>query len=280
MSSEPGAGQTAKTNSVSVGEVVPLTFTAVDSLAFAAVKARLSRLSSTRFEASALGPLIELLSLSRDGLLPDLDSLPCIDLSPVSEFYAAYRQKQKLWTCPSKRRGFLKAGEKHDETATFRFCSAAQRAATMAGFGRGAALQLVAALLEMLDNIYLHSKKSATGFAAFDADARKFQFVIADGGIGILRSLKECDEYTELSDHGDALQVALTDGCSRYGRGSNHGRGFSPLFVGLSNLNGSLRFRSGDHALTIDGKDPKNIPWTKNAKPPICGFLASISIKM
>lgn len=272
--------QDAKTNGLRVGEVAPLTFAAVDSIAFAAVKGRLSSLSSIRLSASSLGPLVELLSLSRDGLLPDLGSLPCIDLSSVSEFYAAYRQNQKLWICPFKRRGFLKAGEKHDETASFRFCSAAQRAATIAGFGRGAALQLAAALVEMLDNIDLHSKRPATGVAAFDADARRFQFVIADGGIRILRSLKECNEYSELSDHGDALQVALTDGCSRYGRGSNHGRGFSPLFVGLSNLNGSLRFRSGDHALTIDGKDPKNIPWTKNAKPPIGGFLASVCIKM
>jgi anti-sigma regulatory factor (Ser/Thr protein kinase) len=269
-----------KTDSVSIGELSPLTFTAVDGLAFAAMKARLSRSPSRAYAAMALGPRVELLSLSRDGLLPQVDSMSWIDLSSVSEFHSAYQQNHQLWICSSsKRQGFLRTPEDHDETVTFRFCSAVQKAAITAGFGKGVARQLAAAIDEMLDNIYLHSRMPATGLAAFEARAKKFEFVIADGGIGILRSLKGCDEYSSLLDHGDALQVALTDGCSRYGSGSNHGHGFSPLFVGLSNLNGSLRFRSGDHALTIDGRNPKNIPWRKNAKPPISGFLASISIE-
>jgi hypothetical protein len=268
-----------KTDSVSTGEFLPLTFTAVDGLAFAAMKARLRRPPSKIFTVTNLGPFVELFNLSRDGLLPRLDS-SWLDLSLVSDFYAAYRQEHRLWICPStKRQGFLRTDRNDDQPTIFRFCSAAQRAAIAAGFTKGVARQLAAALGEMLDNIYLHSKMSATGLAVFETHARKFEFVVADGGIGILRSLKESDEYSGLLDHGDALQIALTDGCSRFGNGSNHGHGFSPLFVGLSNLKGSLRFRSGDHALTIDGRDPKNIPWRKNAKPPISGFFAAVSIE-
>jgi hypothetical protein len=207
--------------------------------------------------------------------------MPWIDFSPVSEFYEAYRQQDQLWIYPgTKRLALLRTSEKHDETAIFRFCSAAQKAAITAGFGKTISRQIAAAAHEMLDNVYLHSNKCETGLAAFHAGIRKFEFVVLDAGIGILRSLKECTEFGVLKDHGDALQVALTDGCSRYGTGSNHGHGFSPLFVGLSNLKGSLRFRSGDHALLIDGKDPKNIPWKKSAKPPICGFLASVCLEI
>jgi len=92
-----------------------------------------------------------------------------------------------------------------------------------------------------------------------------------------IKSLRTCPEHALLNDHGDALQLALTDGGSRYGSGTKHGHGFRPIFVGLSILNGFLRFRSGDHALTIEGRDPKQMPWKKSAKPPISGFLASIS---
>jgi hypothetical protein len=34
---------------------------------------------------------------------------------------------------------------------------------------------------------------------------------------------------------------------------AKRGNGFRPLFQGLANLNGTLRFRSGDQALTMDG---------------------------
>jgi len=50
------------------------------------------------------------------------------------------------------------------------------------------------------------------------------------------------------------LRLALTDGVSRYGKEAKRGAGFRPIFVGLANLAGSLRFRTGDHALTIEGQ--------------------------
>jgi hypothetical protein len=131
----------------------------------------------------------------------------------------------------------------------------------------------------MTDNIYLHSDRSQTGMAAFLSRSGYSEFGVLDRGIGVLRSLQSCGEYAGLQDHGDALQVALTDGCSRFGTGSKHGHGFRSLFIGLSNLNGALRFRTGDHALTIDGRNPVAIPWTKVAKPKIGGFLAFVSCR-
>ena len=133
--------------------------------------------------------------------------------------------------------------------------------------------------LQMVDNIYLHSALSETGMAAYHARAGYFEFAVLDRGVGVLRSLQNNSEYSCLSDHGDALQLALTDGCSRFGSNSSHGHGFRPLFIGLSNLNGALRFRSGDHALTIDGRNPQTIPWTKIAKANISGFFASVSCR-
>jgi anti-sigma regulatory factor (Ser/Thr protein kinase) len=272
--------ETDKIDGVSGRGFLPLTFTAVDGLAFAAAKGRLAAAPPRIYSAASVGALIELLILSRDGLLPKLEGNQWVDFSLAENLYAAYQRNDRLWVCPTtKQRALFRTSEKDSQDTAGRFCVAAEKAARSVGLSKGVARQLVAALGEMLDNVHLHSKSLATGLAAFDANAQKFEFVVADRGVGIVRSLKECNEYSELSDHGDALEFALTDGCSRYGRGTNHGHGFAPLFVGLSNLNCSLRFRTGDHALTIDGRDPKNIPWRKIAKPPIPGFLASVSIE-
>ena len=52
---------------------------------------------------------------------------------------------------------------------------------------------------------------------------------------------------------------------------------FVPSLPGWRTLSGELRFRSGDHALTIDGMNP-SLPAARQAeKTPIRGFLAAVS---
>ena len=94
----------------------------------------------------------------------------------------------------------------------------------------------------------------------------------ADRGIGILRSLCRCAAYAALLDEGKAL----TDGVSRHGPDSNHGHGFRPIFTSLMNLHGELRFRSGDHAIVMDGASPALATSRITQKAPIDGFFASV----
>jgi anti-sigma regulatory factor (Ser/Thr protein kinase) len=257
-----------------------LTFTELDGLAFAATRSRLgNRDSSKVLVAGELGPVMELLQLATDGLLPQLDRVPGLTLVGVAQIQALMASGRKEWIAPDRRVGFFRTETKppSDETRWTGFRLCAQQAAIGVGFPKPVAHQFAGALGEMLSNIYEHSESSDTGILAFRAVPTLFEFVVADRGIGVLKSLKSCSEHALLDDHGDALQLALTDGCSRHGTGTNHGKGFRPIFTGLSNLNGSLRFRSGDHALTIDGRDPKHTPWKKVKKPRISGFFASIS---
>jgi hypothetical protein len=135
---------------------------------------------------------------------------------------------------------------------------------------------MVAAMRELESNTREHSESPATGLLAFRATARIFEFVAADHGIGILRSLQECPAYASLSDHGKALEAALTDGISRFGPESNRGHGFRPIFLGLANMRAILRFRSGDHALIIDGTSPELSKSQLAQKPHIDGFFVSI----
>jgi hypothetical protein len=257
-----------------------LTFTAVDGLAFAASRARLrNRDPSNVLLAGELGPAMELVQLAADGLVPRLDLVPGLALDGMSELHRRLASGRNEWISEDRRMGFFRTAAEPpaNEGPWLGFRLSAQQAAVRVGFPPKVAQQFAGALGEMHSNIYEHSEAPATGLLAFRATPGVFEFVVSDRGIGVLKSLKSCPEHTLLNDHGDALQVALTDGGTRYGSGTKHGFGFRPIFVGLTNLNGFLRFRSGDHALTIEGRDPKQMPWRKARKPRISGLFASIS---
>jgi hypothetical protein len=136
------------------------------------------------------------------------------------------------------------------------FLRRVQNAATRSGFTAKLGAGLAAAFEEMTDNALIHSLRPSTALAGYQWSTDVFEFVAADAGQGVLASLRMNAEFAGIRDHGEALRVALSEGASRFGPGSGHGFGFRQLFVSLANLNGRLRFRSGDHALLIDGTSP------------------------
>ncbi|SDF23959.1 hypothetical protein SAMN05444167_1812 [Terriglobus roseus] len=229
--------------------------------------------------ASEIGPIFELGLLSKAGLVPWPGDSGWLHLNGVASLMAGLAKRKHFWTCPSTRAmGLYRTyvTPPSDESLWIEFGVAAQYCATQAGFSRDESAQLVGAIGEMQSNIYEHSKASSTGIVAFKGSPGTFEFVLADRGIGVLESLRACSEYSHLTSHGQALQMTLTEGVSRHGSSSGRGLGFRPLFRGLSNLSGSLRFRSGDYALTIDGKSPGIIPAKLWQKPSLKGFFASI----
>ena len=254
-----------------------LDFATLDGLAFAAERGRLGGTVLDRAVARDLGPLIEMSHLASAGLLPRPGEAPWLELDGVRDFRRALASGQIRWVCPFNRNiGFLRTAAAHDEIAWTNFGLAAQQAATAAGFAKRVATQLVGAIGEIYSNIYDHSEAPKTGLIAFMARSGSFEFVSTDRGIGVLDSLRACPEYASIDDHGEALRLTLTDGVSRHGGGTGHGRGFRPLFIGIANLNGSLRFRSGDHALVIDGHNPSLMGARLAQKPGIKGFFTSV----
>jgi hypothetical protein len=266
------------------GNAKPLTFAAVDDLAFAAERGRLQGGSaSTVFMPAEIGPLIELAKLSGHGHLPSMKANPWIALGTYSAFYDAIMAGHEQWICPrSHRLGFIRTtwDPLGDDTRWTRFCYQAQRAAVAGDCPKRIAAELVGAIGELQSNIYEHSQAVRTGLIAFRTAQRHFEFVVSDRGIGILASLRSCLDYASLHDHGKALSLALEDGHSRHGLAAGRGTGFRQLFIGLANLNGALRFRSGDHALTIDGRNPTLMMAKLAQKPYIKGFIASVSCSL
>lgn len=132
----------------------------------------------------------------------------------------------------------------------------AQNIAVAHGLKRAFVDGLIGALGELQDNVYEHSEAFESGLAAYAVSAGVFEFVVADAGIGVLASLRRNPEFASMADSGDALKVAASDGASRFDRSTGHGFGIGTLFRALARDAGELRFRSGDHAMSICGNRP------------------------
>ena len=257
-----------------------LLFSDVDGLAFLAARGKVSRISqSATYVPQRLGPLLELLHLCVGGLIPRLEDW--LASSGAASMIAALQQARESWVTPvSQDAGFIRAarrGPDGDSRLTGFLMNAKRAGHGISGLTATVAGQLVAAMQELENNIHEHSEAPETGIIAYKAEPAAFEFVVADHGIGILRSLRGCAAHASLSDEGKALRAALTDGVSRHGPTNNHGYGFRPIFTGLVNLHGELRFRSGDHAVMMDGTTPELATAQITQKAPIDGFFASVT---
>jgi hypothetical protein len=259
--------------------VKPLTFSAVDELGFAAAAGHLNGAEApARYEPKSLGPLLELQSLVAGGRVPR-SAKQWLVANGASPMLNALQEGRELWVSPDNRRlGFIRAvrAKPNGDSRLTAFLMDAQRAARYAGRLPGHSPgQLVAAMEELENNIHEHSDAADTGVLAFRAAPGLFEFVATDRGIGVLASLRKCTKFAPLEDHGKALESALADGTSRFDE-RGRGNGFRPIFIGLVNLRGSLRFRSGDHALLLDGASPKLTTARLAQKAAIDGFFASV----
>jgi len=238
---------------------------------------RLAEVRAGSLHPSTLGPLIEFLQLVSAGTLPSF-AISWLDTTQSVRFLRAWSDGRKQWLSQTGHFGFIRASADCEEwyNVATGFLMSAQRAARdVSGLPGAIPAQMAAAIQELEGNIQEHSRAPSTGVLAFSAAANVFEFVVADRGIGILRSLKSSPTYSALDDHGRALELALTDGTSRY-NDPMRGHGFRPIFQGLANLHGYLRFRTGDGAIVMDGTAPTLATAQVSQKPRMEGFFASV----
>ena len=256
-----------------------LQFRDVDGLAFAAAHGKLDdTMLRDTYVPHRLGPILELMQLSTGGRMPRPgDWLTVNGTFPLA---SALEQTMESWVSPVQcHAGFIRATRRgpngHSRLTGF-LMNAKRAGREVAGLPAAVSGQLVAAMEELENNVHEHAEAPETGILAYRAEPGAFEFVVSDRGIGILRSLRRCAAYGALTDEGKALEAALTDGVSRHGLNNNHGHGFKHIFAGLMNLHGELRFRSGDHAITMDGTSPALATSKIAQKAPIDGFFASV----
>lgn len=261
-------------------KVYSLDFHLVDDLLFASSRGNLPGHDGMGLSLDALGPLIELMhAASERSPLSSLLNSVCRD-GPLKQFSEAYLGGQRQWMCTTKKSGFLRLRANQGETAPSRFCIEIHRAALAAGFASSGVRQLVGALLEMHGNILEHSGAIETGVLAFRVSDGLLEFAVADCGAGILSTLIRNPVYAHITTHAVALRLALTNGVSRFPDSPDRGQGFRPLFLGLAGMNGNLRFRSGDHALTLAGRNLMLENHQTLQREYTSGFLASVASRI
>ena len=251
----------------------------MDDLAFAGIagKETLRDVPVGSYLPVMLGPLIEFLFLASDGTIPST-GVEWLRDSQISRFLKAWCDARHIWLSHDDHLGFITMTGSAEGWAvdSVDFLMRVQRAArSISNLPGNIPGQMAAAIQELAGNIQEHSSAAETGVIVFRATAGTFEFVVADRGIGVLGSLRASAAYSMLDDHGRALELALTDGVSRF-NDPLRGHGFRPIFQGLTDLNGYLRFRSGDHALLMDGTKPSLATSQLSQKPNFAGFLASV----
>lgn len=244
-----------------------LTYAALDEHAIACASAPSPQVPLL-LPADALGPQIEHLLLAEQGVVPSPTPSPLTRASMTAE-------PNRLIELADQCAVLRLARDPLPETVWIQMTIRAKRAAEAAGFVSRSAGQLAAALDEMVSNIVEHSGEPGTGFVAFRGSEGLFEFVIADQGMGALKSLRSNPQYAALASARDALPLVLQNGCSCTGE-SGRGMGFDDLFRGLANHNGRLRFRSDDAAVIIDGQSPSAIRPKVKQRAPLRGFVASV----
>lgn len=122
------------------------------------------------------------------------------------------------------------------------------------GFDLEKAKGIAAALGEMADNATVHANAPVGVLVGYHIADGAAVCCVADVGDGVLKSLTTHEAYRHVQTHKEAVRLALRKGVSRFGPGQG-GLGFYYVFKALAAMSGTLRFRSGEGCVTMDGTD-------------------------
>jgi hypothetical protein len=129
-----------------------------------------------------------------------------------------------------------------------------RQSAKSVGFALQKATGIAAALGEMADNATIHANAPVGVLVGYQVVEGAALCGVADVGVGVLASLTSHQAYRHLQTHKVAVRLALNKGVSRFGPGQG-GCGFNNVFKALAAISGTLRFRSGEGCVTMDGTD-------------------------
>jgi anti-sigma regulatory factor (Ser/Thr protein kinase) len=149
------------------------------------------------------------------------------------------------------------------------------RSAQAAGFTKTVADGLMGALDEMTRNALEHAESPCPALVGYQAEGGMALFCVVDAGRGVLSSLRTCSAYSHLSKHDEAISTAIQEGTSRHGPRQG-GLGFRQVFRALAEVNGHLRFRTGDACLQILGTDCGPNRGDFHGSPPLRGFQVTV----
>lgn len=131
-----------------------------------------------------------------------------------------------------------------------------QRSMKTHGFNDNLSMALVYALGEMVDNVVRHSRVSKanrpTGVIGYHVGDNAMNYVVADLGRGVLRSLQGNPKWHHLQCEKAALIAAAKEGATSDVR-HDSGDGFRRAIRAFTDREGVLDMRSGDGAVILTG---------------------------
>lgn len=229
-------------------------FSVVDDLLTEAALGRLRDHGSIIIEKSdRIGPVVELLSAAARlgeqyqsiSLNGEFATQMRNALATGISFGGAYLDKAGVFPLPSYNP--VVTGDHRWE----QWLLHAENVARANGLAAPLVASLIGALKEMQDNVYEHSGAPQTGLVAYAVTDQTIEFVVSDRGRGVLETLRENPNYAHLPDAGAALEEAIKPGVSRFPIETGRGQGYVQLYRAMVTHRAELRFRSGDHALTL-----------------------------
>lgn len=243
--------------------------------------------SLTGCQVGAIGPLVEfaLLAATNPMVIPPLAGVtpaqPATDLRIVlaSEWDT---QRNKTTSQDSRPWEFSRVPSEKDVSDPYwvAFVQRVRHAATAAGFDRDTARKLVGTFYELADNIWEHSDAPKTGLVGYRRVIGRFEFVIADTGIGVVASLNKQPEFAHLTDAGTALETALSLADTPYGRRTGRGAGYRNMLASLLDLSGHVRVRSEDHGLRMTGSELSFASATTFQAAQFQGFFQAVECRV
>jgi hypothetical protein len=152
------------------------------------------------------------------------------------------------------------------------------RSAEHAGLKKLVANGLRGSLHEMTEIALIHGQSDVAVLVGYRVLKGTAQFCVADVGIGVLASLRNCSDFSHLRFENEAIKEALRDGVSCFGR-NRGGMGFRQVFKSLTEHWGVLRFRSGEGCITMNGTDLETDRGSEHYPPGLPGFQVTVTCR-
>ncbi len=187
----------------------------------------------------------------------------------------------EIFSAPQLDFWIVRSRDNLSSLAWDQFADRFRRSLVQRQFSSTLASALSKAMAELADNVVEHSAAAGDrcrGLVAFHVEDHWLSLVVADVGRGVLATLRENPAHTSLKLSSEALEAAVMRGATSRRDGSL-GTGFSTARKAIASLNGRLRFRSGDSALTLDGSN--GVLDVRSATvPPLVGLQSCLRIAL
>lgn len=227
-------------------------------------------------EALSVGAFLEALTLRK--------VLPALELSAKGgERYRLLRASVKAATASAYRDGFGalyvgEPGERADNNAVA-FGEELVRQVERGGLGDKPRKLLKGAMVELITNVHQHAGTTPRGLAAFELFPGGAAVAVADAGQGVVGGYVSANPQLRGLAADEALEMAVVHHKSRLSDfQAGRGTGFMTVAHAMRSLGATLRVRSGDASLEIEGH-PDDAEWLLREQVDLRGFVVSLAVR-